>query len=113
MKNYKHYTSDGQFLKKSDVDPPITVTISGIQIRSIAAPGKAPRDRLVASFAESSKQLPINAANGDTLCELSGGQEDAEKWVGLRIELYVKPDVSFAGQRTGGIRVRKPTDEPF
>jgi len=112
MKSYKAYTSDGLFLKKADIDPPQIFTVAGAAIRSIAAPGKLPQQRLVLSFAETVKLLPINTTNGDVIFQMTGS-DDAEKWVGTRIEVYVDPDVIFSGQKRGGIRVRKPSTEPF
>jgi hypothetical protein len=112
MKSYKAYTSDGAFLKKADVNPPQIFTVAGATIRSIAAPGKPAQQKLVLSFNETAKVFPVNTVNGDTICELTGS-EDAEQWAGTRLEFFVDPDVTFAGQKRGGIRVRKPATEPF
>jgi hypothetical protein len=112
MKSYKSYTSDGAFLKKADVNPSQILTIAGAAIRSIAAPGKPAQQKLVLSFNETAKVFPVNTVNGDSICEITGF-EDADKWAGTRLEFYVDPDVTFAGQKRGGIRVRKPKNEPF
>jgi hypothetical protein len=112
MKSYKAYTSDGAFLKKADVDPPLILTVTGAAIRSIAAPGKPAQQKLVLSFKETSKVFPVNTVNGDAICEITGS-EDADKWAETRLEFFVDPNVTFAGQKRGGIRVRKPSTEPF
>jgi hypothetical protein len=41
------------------------------------------------------------------------GHEDPEEWIGETVELYVDEGVAYAGKRVGGVRLRKPTKEPF
>jgi hypothetical protein len=112
MKSYKAFTSGGLFLKKADVNPHLILTVAGAAIRTIPAPGKLPQQKLVLSFNETTKVFPVNATNGDTIFEITG-TDDPEKWIGTRLEFYVDPDVTFAGQKRGGIRVRRPSSEPF
>jgi hypothetical protein len=111
MKNYRSY-GDGQYLKKADVIPPLTVTINDVVERLIAAPGKEPKERLVLLFNETRKGLVLNMSNGDALFEITG-HPDAEEWIGERVELFCDDNVAYAGKRVGGVRLRKPKDEPF
>jgi hypothetical protein len=51
-------------------------------------------------------------AHGDALYDMTG-HDDPEEWIGQRVELYVDDNVNYAGKRVGGVRLRKPTKEPF
>jgi hypothetical protein len=106
MKSYRAY-GDGQFLKKEDVTPPQVWTISNVEERTVTAPGKEPKDKLVLFFNETKKGLVLNMANGDTLFELTGN-DDPEEWIGERVELFVDENVAYAGKCIGGVRLRKP-----
>lgn len=109
MKSYKAY-SDGQFLKKEDVDPPHIWTITNVKEQSVTAPGKEPKTKLVLFFNGSQKGLVLNMANGDVLSEMTG-HDDPEEWIGQRVELYCDDSVTYAGKRIGGVRLRKPAGE--
>ena len=109
MKSYRAY-SDGQYLKKEDVNPPQVWTITDVKEQTVTSPGKEPKDKVVLFFDETKKGLVLNMANGDTLFDMTGN-DDPEEWIGQRVELYVDDNVKYAGKRVGGVRVRKP--EPF
>jgi hypothetical protein len=51
-------------------------------------------------------------AQGDALADMTG-HDDPEEWIGQRVELYRDDNVAYAGKRVGGVRLRKPTKEPF
>ncbi len=110
MKSYKAY-SDGQFLKKEDVSPPQVWTITDVREQTVTAPGKEPKDKLVLFFDGTKKGLVLNISNGDVLYDMTR-QDDPEEWIGQRVELYVDDNVAYAGKRVGGVRLRKPQDEP-
>jgi len=105
-KSYRAY-SDGQFLKKEDVDPPVVWTINNVEERNVTAPGKPPKTKLVLFFNESQKGLVLNMANGDALYEMTG-HENPQEWIGQQVELYVDEGVAYAGKRIGGVRLRQP-----
>lgn len=46
-----------------------------------------------------------NMTGLEVLAEMSGSQ-DTEDFIGLRIEIYVDPDVRYGGKRVGGIKLR-------
>ena len=50
-------------------------------------------------------KMVLNATNSKTLEKLAGSPM-IEDWAGLRVTVWADPDVSFGGQRTGGIRFR-------
>jgi hypothetical protein len=106
MKSYKSY-SEGTYLKQSDVTIPVVWTITDVQERLIAVPGKKPKPKLVLFFDGNSKGLVLNMSNGNTLFDMTG-QEDPEEWLGTQVELYVDDSVNYAGKRVGGVRLRKP-----
>jgi hypothetical protein len=111
MKSYKAY-NDGQFLKKEDVNPPQVWTITDVREQTVTAPGKEPKDKLVLLFDGTKKSLVLNMSNGDALCDMTG-HEDPEEWIGTRVELFVDDGVLYAGKKVGGVRLRKPADQPF
>ena len=51
------------------------------------------------------KGLVTNITNGEILSEIVGSTKTAD-WHGADVEIYVDPNVSFGGKRTGGIRLR-------
>ena len=53
------------------------------------------------------KPMVLNSTNGEAIAEIAGGDTE-EEWAGTQIILYHDPNVSFAGKRVGGIRVRAP-----
>jgi hypothetical protein len=110
MKSYRAY-GDGSYLKKDDVSPPQVWTITDVKEQTVTAPGKEPKDKLVLFFDGTQKGLVLNMTNGDALYDMTG-QDDPEEWIGQRVELFVDDAVAYAGKRIGGVRLRKPKDEP-
>lgn len=111
MKSYKAY-GDGAFLKKEDVNPAQVWTINNVEERTVAAPGKEPKTKLVLFFNETQKGLVLNMANGDALYDMTH-HEDPSEWIGQRVELFVDDTVTYAGKKVGGVRLRKPKEGPF
>ena len=105
MKNYRTY-SDSAYLRKEDFPQPETLTIDEVREEEVTAPGNKPKRKLVLYFKGMDKGLVLNQANGDALFEMTG-HEDPEKWVGQGVEVYHDPNVTYAGKRVGGIRLRK------
>jgi hypothetical protein len=111
MKSYKAY-SDGQYLKKEDVNPPQVWTITDVKEQTVTTPGKEPKDKVVLFFDGTKKRLIVNLSNGDALYTLTCA-EDPQEWIGTRVELYVDEAVVYAGKKVGGVRLRKPANEPY
>lgn len=61
-------------------------------------------DANIAYFAENIKPLCLNATNSKVLKKLTGSVF-VEDWSGIRVKLYIDPSASFAGERTGGVRI--------
>jgi hypothetical protein len=106
MKSYRAY-SDGQFLKKEDVNPPQVWTITDVKEQTVTSPGKESKNKLVLFFDGTKKGLVLNISQGDALLDMTG-HEDPEEWIGQRVELFVDDNVTYAGKRVGGVRLRKP-----
>jgi len=111
MKSYRSY-GDGSYLKKADVNPSQVWTITNVEERTITAPGREPKDRVVLFFNGTKKGLVLNMTNGDALFKMTG-HDDPEEWIGTRVELFVDESVAYAGQPIGGVRLRKPKEGPF
>jgi hypothetical protein len=107
MKSYKTY-SDSAYVRKEDFPLPRILTLSAVREEEVTAPGKKPKRKIVLYFNEIEKGLVLNQANGDVLFEMTGS-DDPEQWIGQRVEVYNDPNVTYAGKRVGGIRLRKPT----
>ena len=110
-KSYKAY-SDGSYLQKSDIDEPKTWVIRDVEERSVPIPGGQRKDKLVVFFEGVDKGLICNQTNGGVLAELSGF-EDPSEWIGTEVTVYVDPNITYGGRKIGGIRLRKPSNEPF
>ena len=59
----------------------------------------------VVSFKGIEKPWPINMTGLEVLAELTGSQ-DTEDFDGAKVEVFVDPDVRYAGKRVGGIKLR-------
>jgi hypothetical protein len=102
---------ESKYLKQSDVDEDVTVTIQKVGRGNIAKEGDEPEHKWMVKFEEFKKPMILNSTNIKRLaraCE----SEDTDEWVGRKVVLYVDPDVEFAGNVVGGLRIRaavKPT----
>jgi hypothetical protein len=106
-KSFRKFVGNTTYLKKEDLPEPVDTTLLWIKEEKVTAPGKDAKTRLVAYWDGLTKALVLNTANCETLAELTG-TDDYEKWVDVRVQLYVDPDVKYGGKKTGGIRIRIP-----
>jgi hypothetical protein len=98
---------ESKFLKQSDIGAGALMTIESCDKHNVAKEGAEPEHKWCLSFAESDKPLVLNRTNIQ-LCERIFGSDDTDEWIGKQIVLYVDPNVSYAGELVGGIRVRAP-----
>ena len=91
----------GNYLKKEDIDAPITVTLTDVWSEAVLNAG---RKKLVVSFGEFEKPLILNKTNIKRFARIFG-TGDTKAWRGP-VTLYVEPGVEYAGRVVGGIRVR-------
>ena len=99
----------GNYLRKEDLDGPISVTITDVWSEAVLNAG---RKKLVVSFREFEKPLILNKTNIKRLARIFGTGETVT-WRGP-VTLYVEAGVEYAGRVVGGIRVRpaKAKSEP-
>lgn len=83
----------------------LLVIIKSGQLEEMQDGGQKP----VLYFERASKGLVLNKTNGDTLAEAYG--DDSDAWIGKPVILYFDPKVSYAGKRTGGIRMEIPQEQ--
>lgn len=102
-----HDLKKSNFLTKSDVTPPILVTIRGYEQVNCAKEGAPEEMRYALNFNETEKPLVLNSTNGQIIASFTGS-EDFDGWIGKKIVLYHDPNISFQGRLVGGIRVRAP-----
>lgn len=93
------------YLKQEDLPrPPKTVEALIEDVRIETMPGDSD-EKPVMYFANGDlKPMILNATNWEIIESVLG--EESDRWRGQPIELYVDPNVMYAGKRTGGIRVR-------
>lgn len=94
-----------KWLKASDVEPPVIVTVEKCRLEDVGQAGKVER-KLVVHFVGSTKPHICNRTNFNTLAALTG-YENSDDWGGARVELYAVDTVGPNGP-TRGIRIRPP-----
>jgi hypothetical protein len=60
----------------------------------------------IAYFNEKIKPLVLNATNSKVIRTFAGGSVFVENWKNITVELYIDPNASIGGQKTGGVRIR-------
>jgi len=96
-----------KFLTKHDVEPPVLVTIKGCEEMDVSMESQSKELKWTLLFKELEKPMVLNSTNGQLIAAIAGSGE-SDDWIGRKIVLYNDKTVSFAGQITGGIRVRAP-----
>jgi hypothetical protein len=99
----------GQYLKKADVaDGPLLFQIASVaKVVFEARAGKPAESKWVLTFAgDPVRKLTLNKTNLSILAKAF--TKKTGPWAGQTIEVYLDESVMFAGQLTGGIRVRIP-----
>jgi len=95
------------FLAKEDVTNPVVATIRQVSQEEVAGDGGKELKAVIHWQGSNLKPMILNRGNADLLCSLYG--DDSVVWHGRQVEIYVDPNVMFAGRRTGGIRLRAPS----
>lgn len=100
-----------KYLKQSDFPEPQMLTISKVEMTNVAPQGQPRKARGVMFFERVEKGLVLNKGNL-TRAEKALGSDETDDWVGKQIVVYVDPDVEFAGEIVGGIKLRAPRPRP-
>jgi hypothetical protein len=105
-----------RFLKKEDCDPPIVLTVTGVEEMNVSGSAREPEYKLVLSLENDLRdrfRFTLNETNLQTVASFFGHETD--DWLEQEIEFRFDPAVEFDGQVVGGIRIKGPAEEgiPF
>jgi len=95
---------ESKYLKQADIEGELIVTIQAMKQANIAPEDKPEELKWLLKFKELPKPLVLNSTNIHTLEKLCGDETDL--WPGQEVVVYVDPNVSYAGELVGGIRLR-------
>ena len=94
-----------RFLAKEDVEPDKLVTIESYEETDVSLDDKPTQMKWILRLREFDKPMVLNKTNG-MLIESILGSGEFDDWIGKKIVLFNDKSVMFAGEFTGGIRVR-------
>lgn len=95
---------ESKYLKQSDVDDDVTVTVRGLKRVNVARDDEDPDYKWVCKFAEFDKPMVLNSTNIKRMAKALG--DDTDDWIGNSVVLYVDPDIEFGGNVVGGLRIK-------
>ena len=95
---------ESKYLKQTDVHDETLVTVVKVGKANVAREGDEPEFKWLIRFKEFTKPMVLNSTNIKRLARACG--DDTDEWTGKQVMLYVDPDVEFAGNVVGGLRVR-------
>lgn len=102
---------ESKYLKQSDIDNDVVVTVQKVGKANVAREGDEPEYKWLIRFAELPKPMVLNSTNIKRLAK-SCGSDDTDDWLNKQVVLYVDPDVEFAGNVVGGLRIRAHKQQP-
>jgi hypothetical protein len=98
----------GTWLAKDDVDRRgVLVHVARVSVEEV---GQDKQVKWALHFDESLKPMLLNKSNIRVLAALYG--PETKEWTGKEIIVYNDPTISYAGQITGGLRLRMPEQAP-
>ncbi len=98
---------ESKYLKQSDVDGEVEVTILKVGQLNVAREDAEPEMKWAAKFQEFKKPMVLNSTNLQLLAKACESEE-SEDWIGKKVVIYADPNVSFGGKLVGGLRVKLP-----
>lgn len=102
---------ESKYLKQSDVEDELLVTVQKVGKQNIAKKDDEPEYKWLVRFDELAKPMVLNSTNIKRLAKACGS-DDTDDWTGKQVILYVDPDVEFAGNVVGGLRIRAHKPAP-
>lgn len=102
---------ESKYLKQSDVDADVIVTVQKVGKANVAPKGEEPEFKWLIRFNEFEKPMVLNSTNIKRLAKACQS-DDTDEWIGKQVVLYVDPDVEFAGNVVGGLRIRAHKTAP-
>jgi len=101
----RHQVFPDNYLKCAHLNgKPATLTITGAPLDTLKN-SKGEEKKIVLSFAETKKRLPLNKTNFNAVADVCGDETD--DWSGKKIEVY-PTTTQMDGKTVGCIRVRSP-----
>lgn len=97
------------YISKNDVGKGILLTIKSYEKKDVGIGRES--IEWVFYFEEHEKGFIVKKTNGNLIAAVVGSA-DFDDWIGEKIVLYIDPTVDFQGKLIGGIRVRKPKNQP-
>ncbi len=94
-----------RFLKQADVPSPVVVTVADVTKEVIEK--NTGETKWCLRFREFERPLACNSTNLKRIAHIAGSK-NTDHWIGKRAVLYVDPNVEFAGDIVGGLRLRSP-----
>ena len=113
-RNFDKYRNS-KYIQQSDVEnsphKSLLVTIKAVTEENMASDSQAERMKYVIHFEENYKPW---APGAETLAVIKqiAGTGNVDDWPGTKLVMIIDPNVSYQGKITGGIRCRKPKNQP-
>lgn len=101
-----------KYLSKSDItnERGLLLTIKSVVKTTV---GRSNETKNVLTFVENVKPMICNKTNAKRIAEFTGISKNVDTaWVGVKIVVYVDPNVEMGGDIVGGLRVRAPKLPP-
>ena len=98
---------ESKYLKQSDVDGEMEVTIIKVGQVNVAREDEQPEMKWAVRFEELKKPMVLNSTNIQLMAKACGSDE-SDEWLGKKVVIFADPNVSFAGKLVGGLRVKLP-----
>lgn len=96
---------ESKYLKGSDVEHETVVTVVKVGQGNIAKPGEEQELKWMVRFEELAKPMILNSTNIKRLAKACQS-EDTDDWIGKKVVVYFDPDIEFAGNVVGGLRIK-------
>ena len=96
---------ESKYLKGSDVEHETVVTVVKVGQGNIAKPGDEAEMKWMVRFEEIGKPMILNSTNIKRLAKACQS-EDTDDWIGKKVVVYFDPDIEFAGNVVGGLRIK-------
>lgn len=94
----------GDYLKTEHVKEEKEYQIKNVKIEKIGR-GDQQEKKVVVYFEGLDKGLALNKINSNAIAKVADSRE-IEDWDGVKVILYVDPDVTYMGDTVGGIRIK-------
>jgi len=114
MRNYDKHRST-KFIQKSEIENSphggLLVTIKEVAEENVAPEYKAEEIKYVIYFEEAYKPWTPGIETPEVIKQIAG-TGNVDDWPGIKLVLFVDPNVKFGRKMVGGIRCRAPKTQP-